>query len=136
MEHLDSVALAPAGGIAWTTVIAAAIAALVGVANLWASLVTGARQRSIDRRAQWWSRFTWAAEMSVTGSTGMETDLGLTVLDTLIGATDGEAKDSTLALAIAENVRETGRNRENREGGGDDGHPEVQPQDDGAGQEA
>lgn len=136
MEHLGSVAMASVSGVAWTTVIAAAIAALVGVANLWASLLSSSRQRAIDRRAQWWTRFTWAAEMSVSGGTGLEADLGLKVLDALIGTASAESRDTELALAIAQVVVDTRSEFEQSQGGESDGHAEVPAEHDRTGEEA
>ena len=118
MEPLPGLtASAPVTGVAWTTVIAAALAAIIGAANLIASLVTGSRQRAIDRRAQWWVRFTWAAEMSVNGDTAAETDLGLTVLDALIDEPEAEIADSELALAIAHVILDNGTEDDVEEGG-------------------
>ena len=59
------------------------------------------RQNALaDDRGQWWDRFAWACDKSVSTTPG-ESEMGLSVLQALIDAPWAREEDNEMAIAVA-----------------------------------
>lgn len=85
-------------------VIGAGIAAWIA----WQNSQRDRQQRQeADDRDQWWSRFVWACEASVSGEPG-RSEVGISVLSKLLDAPWATPEDNELALDIAAEIANSG----------------------------
>jgi hypothetical protein len=93
---------ASAGGAqGWFTLIAAVIAALAAVVGAVVAGVSAAKSRTWVGRDQWWQRFSWAIEKSISKDPS-ESELGLSVLIALIDVPWAKPGDNEMAVAVAD----------------------------------
>lgn len=92
------------------TLLAAAIGACAAVAAALLAAVNARRSRQWVGRDQWWTRFSWAIEKSISRDP-VESELGLSVIDALIDVPWAQNEDNELAVAAvnAAMSRERGR---------------------------
>ena len=83
------------------TLIASVIAAAAGIAGIIVSAVSAAKAQQWVGRDQWWTRFSWALEKSVSDKPD-ESELGLSVLLALIDVPWAKSEDNEMALAVAD----------------------------------
>lgn len=93
----------------WFTLGAAGVAALAATLAAVLTAVSGWRARQWTGREQWWTRFSWAIEMAVS-TQPTESELGLSVLLSLVDVPWARREDNEMALAVADLV--IGRNEE------------------------
>jgi hypothetical protein len=97
---VDSVA-SSGGAQGWFTLIAAVIAALAAVVGAVVAGVSAAKSRNWVGRDQWWQRFSWAIEKSISKDPS-ESELGLSVLIALIDVPWAKPEDNEMAVAVAD----------------------------------
>lgn len=76
--------------------MAAIAGAIVGSAS-------AAKGRDWEGRDQWWRRFSWALEKSISND-ALESELGLSVLIALIDIPWAKREDNEMAIAVADVV--------------------------------
>ena len=62
------------------------------------------QKRDADDLARWWDRFAWACEKAVSTEAG-DSEMGLTVLDTLLDAEWTRDEDLDMTLAVITTIR-------------------------------
>jgi hypothetical protein len=82
------------------TIVAAGIAAVAAVFGAVVTLTNAARIRTFTRRQQWWDRFSWALDKTVSADP-REYELGLSVLVALIDVPWATTDDNEMAIAVA-----------------------------------
>ena len=85
----------------WATLIAAAIAAVAAITGAVIAGVNASKSRQWVGRDQWWTRFSWAIEKSIS-THPRESELGLSVLIALIDVPWAKVEDNEMALAVAD----------------------------------
>jgi hypothetical protein len=87
----------------WFTLGAAVVAALAAIAGTIVAAVGASKARDWVGRDQWWTRFSWALEKSVSKDFH-ESELGLSVLIALIDVPWAKREDNEMAIAVADVV--------------------------------
>ncbi|PPF54616.1 hypothetical protein C5C13_13380 [Clavibacter michiganensis] len=85
------------------TLWAAVIAGIAGLAAATLSAINAHRARHWTQRDQWWQRFTWACEKSVSQEPG-QSEMGLSVLEALIAVPWATDEDNEMAIAVANTI--------------------------------
>lgn len=85
----------------WFTLGAALVAAIAAIAGAVIAGVNAAKARNWIGREQWWQRFSWAIEKSISKD-HEESELGLSVLIALIDVPWAKAEDNEMAIAVAD----------------------------------
>lgn len=88
----------------WATLVAAAIAALAAITAAIIGGVNASKSRQWVGRDQWWTRFSWAIEKSISSSP-RESELGLSVLIALIDVPWAKDEDNEMAMAVADAIQ-------------------------------
>ena len=86
------------------TLIAAAIAALAAIIGAIIGGINASKSRQWVGRDQWWTRFSWAIEKSIS-SNPRESELGLSVLIALIDVPCAKDEDNEMAMAVADAIQ-------------------------------
>jgi hypothetical protein len=115
--------------------VAAVATPLASSATLWAAVIGGAfaliaavlaavnayQSRIWVRREQYWTRFSWACEKSVSRVPG-ESEMGLSVLNALLNAPWTKDEDNEMAIGVINVVlADGGDGDEDSEGNTSDG---------------
>lgn len=82
------------------TLGAAVVGAIAAITAAVISGVSASKARQWVGRDQWWTRFSWALEKAVSSDTH-ESELGLSVLISLIDVPWAKEEDNEMALAVA-----------------------------------
>ena len=86
------------------TLIAAAIAALAAIIGAIIGGINASKSRQWVGRDQWWTRFSWAIEKSISANP-QESELGLSVLIALIDVPWAKDEDNEMAMAVADVIQ-------------------------------
>lgn len=88
----------------WATLFAAAIAAAAAITAAIIGGINASKARQWVGRDQWWTRFSWAIEKSISANP-QESELGLSVLIALIDVPWARNEDNEMALAVADVIQ-------------------------------
>ena len=83
------------------TLIAASIAAFAAIVGAVVAVINAAKARQWVGRDQWWQRFSWAIEKSISHDKH-ESELGLSVLIAIIDVPWAKKEDNEMAVAVAD----------------------------------
>ncbi len=98
----------------WITLGAALIAAAAAITAAIISGIGAAKARNWVGREQWWQRFSWAIEKSIS-SDHEESELGLSVLIALIDVPWAKDEDNEMAIAVADVIMSSGKREKGKD---------------------
>ncbi|WP_213816414.1 hypothetical protein [Glaciihabitans sp. dw_435] len=88
----------------WFTLAAAVVAALAAIVGVIVTGASAAKTQSWVGRDQWWQRFSWATEKAISNDDA-DSELGLSVLLSLINVPWAKREDNEMAITVARVVK-------------------------------
>lgn len=83
----------------WAAVITGIVVGVIGLINIGVTVWQGHQTRTVSRREQWWTRFTWAAE-GLLSESDMQWRMSASVFVTLGTVKWAQADDRTMILEL------------------------------------